>query len=130
SSSERVNIGTKAELKAPSANSRRNRFGNRNATRNASDTAPVPSAAAMNMSRMKPSARLDAVAPPTVTKLRSSDIVQRSNREGRMVPCSEAAAQLGLPRRGPHWKALLDDMSLNRPAETPDLSVLVVNKAT
>ncbi len=73
-SSDLANSGTKAELNAPSANRRRKRLGKRNATKNASATGPVPSAAAMNMSRTKPSTRLDAVAPPTVAKFLSSDM--------------------------------------------------------
>jgi hypothetical protein len=48
-------------------------LGKRNATKNASATGPVPSAAATMMSRAKPSRRLAAVPPPTVTKfLRSA----------------------------------------------------------
>lgn len=46
------------------------------------------------------------------------------------ISYSELGAILGLPTRGPHWKALLDDLDINRPAGTPDLSVLVVSKAT
>ena len=41
-SSRLANNGTNAELKAPSPNRRRNRFGKRNATKNASATAPDP----------------------------------------------------------------------------------------
>src|SRR5690606_3570059 len=62
------------ELNAPSAKSRRKRFGSRNATTNASATGPVPSAAARNMSLTKPRMRLEKVAPPTVVKFLRSDI--------------------------------------------------------
>ena len=65
-----ANSGTKAELKAPSPNSRRNRLGKRNATKKASATAPVPSTAAIRMSRTKPNTRLTMVRPPTVAKAR------------------------------------------------------------
>ena len=56
-----VKSGTKAEAKAPSAKRRRKRLGRRWATKKASATGPVPSAAAMNMSRTKPRTRLVAV---------------------------------------------------------------------
>ncbi len=65
-----ANNGTKAELKAPSPNRRRNRLGKRKATKKASATAPVPSTAAIRMSRAKPSTRLTMVKPPTVAKAR------------------------------------------------------------
>ncbi|MCY1303696.1 hypothetical protein D9M70_534150 [compost metagenome] len=58
--------GTKAELKAPSANSRRKVFGRRKAVLKASATGPVPRAAAIKVSRIKPNRRLPSVAPPTV----------------------------------------------------------------
>ena len=63
--------GTKAALKAPSPNRRRNRLGRRRATKKASATGPVPSIAAIIMSRTKPSRRLAMVQPPTVRTLRS-----------------------------------------------------------
>ena len=65
-----ANSGTKAELKAPSPNRRRNRLGKRKATKNASATVPLPSVAAMRMSRRKPKTRLRNVRPPTVAKER------------------------------------------------------------
>ena len=65
-----ANSGTNAELKAPSPNSRRNRLGKRNATKKASATAPVPSTAAIRMSRTKPNTRLTMVRPPTVANAR------------------------------------------------------------
>ena len=65
-----VKSGTKAELKAPSAKSARNRLGNLNDTRNASATHPAPITAASSMSRMNPKTRLTAVNPPTVRKPR------------------------------------------------------------
>ena len=58
--------GTKAALNAPSPNRRRNRFGRRSATKNASATGPVPSTAAIMISRTKPRMRLAIVQAPTV----------------------------------------------------------------
>ena len=49
-----ANSGTKALLKAPSANRARNRLGKRWATKNASATGPVPSVKAISWSRTKP----------------------------------------------------------------------------
>ena len=63
--------GTKAALKAPSPNSRRNRLGSRLATKNASATGPAPTRAAIRMSRTKPRRRLAMVQPPTVRIPRS-----------------------------------------------------------
>ncbi len=54
------------------------------------------------------------------------DVAQRR----KTISYSELGAAVGLPTRGPHWKAVLDDVSLNRPDGTPDITVLVVNKAT
>ena len=53
--------GTKAALKAPSANRLRNILGRRSATKNASETGPAPRKAAINISRTKPSTRLTMV---------------------------------------------------------------------
>ena len=53
-------------LKAPSANSRRNRFGSLNATKKASAPGPAPNAPATRTSRPKPRTRLTRVRPPTV----------------------------------------------------------------
>ena len=58
-SSRPANIGTKAALNAPSANSRRNRFGSRCATNHASATALVPNQCAISISRTNPSTRRD-----------------------------------------------------------------------
>jgi hypothetical protein len=58
--------GMKAASNAPSANSRRNMFGMRNATKNASATGEAPSTAAIRTSRTKPSTRLAMVIVPTV----------------------------------------------------------------
>ena len=60
------NDGTNAALNAPSPNNRRNRFGNRLATKTASAIGPAPSIAAIRISRTKPSTRLAIVHPPTV----------------------------------------------------------------
>jgi len=65
------NPGTKAALKAPSPNSRRNRLGSRLARKNASATGPAPSRAAISISRAKPRMRLAMVQPPTVRIPRS-----------------------------------------------------------
>ena len=65
------NSGTKAALKAPSPNRRRNRLGSLLATKNASATGPVPSSAAINMSRNRPRTRLAMVQTPTVNTPRS-----------------------------------------------------------
>ena len=53
-----ANSGTKAALKAPSANRLRNRLGSRWATKKASVTGPAPRNAAVSTSRTKPSTRL------------------------------------------------------------------------
>src|SRR4051794_15607784 len=58
--------GTKAVLKAPSANSRRKVLGNWKAALKASAIGPVPSAAAISISRPKPRARLISVPEATV----------------------------------------------------------------
>ncbi len=63
--------GTKAALKAPSPNSRRNKLGSRSATKNASATGPVPRMAAIRISRAKPRMRLAIVHIPTVKAPRS-----------------------------------------------------------
>ena len=68
--SSRANSGTKAAEKAPSANSRRKKLGNLNATKKASATAPEPSTADSTMSRTKPTTRLSSVKLPTVAMAR------------------------------------------------------------
>ena len=70
SCSSRENSGTKAAEKAPSANSRRKKFGSLNATMKASATAPEPSTADSTMSRTKPTTRLSSVKLPTVAMAR------------------------------------------------------------
>ena len=67
-------MGMKAELNAPSAKRRRNRFGKRKATKKASATGPEPRLAAINISLTKPNARLASVATPTVAKFFSIDM--------------------------------------------------------
>ena len=66
------NIGTKAALNAPSANSARKWLGSRNATKKASATGPAPSNAAVRISRTKPRTRLARVRPPTERILRNT----------------------------------------------------------
>lgn len=51
-------------------------------------------------------------------------------RRRERISYSGLGAILGLPTRGPHWKVLLDDLSLNEPEGAPELAVLVVAKAT
>ena len=60
------NRGTKAEVKAPSANKLRNKLGSLNDTRKASDTAPAPKKLAIIISRINPVIRLIIVKPPKV----------------------------------------------------------------
>ena len=69
-----ANIGTKARLKAPSAKKRRNMFGSVKAMRNACATGPVPSSAAMTMSRASPRTRDTIVQEPTLRKAGKSRI--------------------------------------------------------
>ena len=59
-----VKTGTTAVDSAPSARSRRSRFGMRKATKNASVSGPAPKTRATTMSRTKPSTRLASVASP------------------------------------------------------------------
>ena len=61
-----ANKGTKAELNAPSAKSRRNVLGKRKAALKASATGPVPKAEAISISRVKPKTRLINVPDATV----------------------------------------------------------------
>lgn len=58
--------GTKAEVKAPSANKLLNKFGSLNDTRKASDRVPAPRKLAIIISRIKPVIRLIIVKPPNV----------------------------------------------------------------
>ena len=51
-------IGTTADVNAPSAVIRRNKFGNLNAIKNISEKIPAPKKAAIKISRMKPDIRL------------------------------------------------------------------------
>ena len=60
------NKGTNADVKAPSANKLRNKFGSLKDTRNASETAPAPRKFAIIMSRTNPVRRLIIVKPPKV----------------------------------------------------------------
>ena len=60
-----ASTGTKAWLKAPSANSRRNRLGMRNATLNASVNALAPKVEAINNSRTSPVMREASVRRET-----------------------------------------------------------------
>ena len=59
------NVVMKAVESAPSANRSRNRFGNRNAIKNASRFLPAPNNPANTISRIKPRTRLDRMAMPT-----------------------------------------------------------------
>ena len=60
-----MNVGTNAADRAPSANSRRRRFGIRNATKKESEPTPAPRRIAIIRSRMNPEIRLRLVQKPT-----------------------------------------------------------------
>jgi hypothetical protein len=57
-------------------------------------------------------------------------VLEEVARGRETISYSRLAAILGLPRRGPHWKALLDDLAFNRAPDAPDLTLLVVSAAT
>src|ERR1041384_1001116 len=65
-----ASTGTNAWENAPSANSRRSRFGRRKATTNASVARLAPNPRAMMKSRANPRMRLTKVSPLTVTRAR------------------------------------------------------------
>ena len=93
-----ANSGTKAALKAPSANSRRNVLGNWKAALNASAIGPVPSAAAISISRVKPSTRLISVPDATVANFRTRLIggpwrIERA-WQARAAPRERASGQI------------------------------------
>ena len=67
-------IGTKACAKAPSANSRRSRFGMRKATQNASVMGPAPKARATRTSRARPEMRDSNVKLLTVAAERTNSL--------------------------------------------------------
>ena len=67
-----VNTGMKADESAPSATSRRRRFGRRNATKKASVATPAPKARAITRSRRKPRIRLARVAVLTTAAARAT----------------------------------------------------------
>ena len=64
------NVVMNAVESAPSANKSRNKFGKRNAIRNASRFRPAPKRPANTISRIKPSSRLDRIARPTTPAAR------------------------------------------------------------
>lgn len=66
--------GTKALVKAPSANKLRNKFGNLKETKNASDAIPAPKKLASAISRTNPVIRLKNVNPPKVAIDLNKDI--------------------------------------------------------
>ena len=68
------NKGMNPALNAPSANRRRKKLGNLNATKKASATGLAPKIAAIKMSRTKPSNLLVIVKNPTVAKARKKFI--------------------------------------------------------
>ena len=74
------NIGTNAAAKAPSANNRLNKFGNRNATTKASATAPAPKNCATKISRTKPKTRLNIVIEPIADIARTRFMFRVYNR--------------------------------------------------
>ena len=69
------NNGTKALVKAPSANKLLNKLGNLKATTNASDKAPAPNILAKTISLRKPVIRLIRVKPPNVATDLNKDII-------------------------------------------------------
>ena len=94
-SSLRLNIGTKAVLNAPSAKKRRNMLGSDSATRNASATGPVPSHAAIRMSRTKPLTRETMVQLPTCMKPRIRVGVCIESSAGRLRASSSQKPRPG-----------------------------------
>ena len=74
------NSGTKALVKAPSANRLRNKLGNLNATTKASETAPAPKKLANTISRKKPVIRLTNVNPPKAATDLNKDILHLINK--------------------------------------------------
>ena len=80
STMRRLNSGTKALAKAPSANSRRKMLGSMNASCQASPIGVAPSTRATRMSRTKPNTRLTAVSPPIVPTFLSRLTRQRPCR--------------------------------------------------
>ena len=94
--------------RAPSPNRRRNRLGSFNATKKASAIGPVPSRAAISMSRAKPRTRLTRVQPPTVRMFLSmgalrtalvsdASLMAYSSRCGRASSCFIALSRVCLP---------------------------------
>src|SRR5205809_7871920 len=71
------NVVMNAVESAPSANKSRNRFGNRNAIKNASRYFPAPNRPANTISRIRPSNRLDRIAMPTTPVARV--LIRRSS---------------------------------------------------
>jgi hypothetical protein len=61
---------------------------------------------------------------------RVMDILVEVARRHELISYSELGRRLGLPTRGPHWKAILDDISLNRGEGVPDITFLVISRAT
>ena len=79
------NVVMKAVESAPSANKSRNRFGKRNAIKNASRFFPAPNKPANTISRIKPRTRLDRMAMPTTPV-------------ARVLICRSSAAVIGEQR--------------------------------
>src|SRR5947208_7846489 len=76
-----ASMGTKACEKAPSANSRRRRFGSRNAASKASICSPAPHATALMLSRARPVIRDSSVIALTVDSAFSRFIDERCDPE-------------------------------------------------
>ena len=87
--------GTKAALKAPSPNRRRNRLGSLSATKNASATGPAPRREAISMSRAKPRIRLAMVQLPMVSTERSIEGGVGGAAAKRKGACPEGVVRLG-----------------------------------
>jgi hypothetical protein len=88
------NIGTKAMLNAPSPKNRRKRFGSERRSRKASASGPVPTSAAIMMSRTNPRMRLSNVQAPTVRNPSHQPdrlhVSARPFRPGDRSPCAQA----------------------------------------
>jgi hypothetical protein len=69
-----VKTGTNAELAAPSPTKSLKRLGILKLTTNASAPRPVPKAAAITISRIKPSTRLRLVKPPMIPADLATDL--------------------------------------------------------
>jgi small subunit ribosomal protein S20 len=96
-----ASIGTKAWANAPSANSRRSRFGMRKAIWNASIIAEVPNRAAPICSRTRPVTRDASVSAETEKAALNRFIGRVARRAGSSPPVPAGADYRQAPRQGP-----------------------------